>query len=99
MVRREFFDHVSPDGGTMTDRIRATGWFADARSYAYAENIAWGSGNPSTAKRIVRSWMNSPGHRHNILDGRYTELGVGVALGTPEKHRGATYTTNFGFKA
>ena len=99
MVRRRFFDHVSPGGGTMTDRIKQTGWFSGARSYAYAENIAWGSGGYATPKSIVASWMNSTGHRRNILGRRYTELGVGVALGTPEDHEGATYTTNFGARS
>jgi uncharacterized protein YkwD len=99
MVRRSYFDHVSPGGGTMQDRIKATGWFSGARSYAFAENIAWGSGELGSPKSIVKSWMNSAGHRHNILNGRYTELGVGVALGTPEDYDGATYTTDFGAKA
>ena len=98
MVRRSYFDHVSPAGGTMTERIKRTGWFRGAKAYAYAENIAWGSGHLASPKSIVRSWMDSSGHRHNILNGRYTELGVGVAVGTPEDYDGATYTTNFGFK-
>lgn len=98
MVRRGYFDHVSPGGGTMTDRIKATGWFKGANGYGYAENIAWGGGYLASPKNIVKSWMNSSGHRHNILNGRYTELGVGVAVGTPEEHDGATYTTNFGYR-
>ena len=96
MVRRGYFDHVSPGGGTMQDRIQETGWFSGARSYAYAENIAWGSGEYATPASIVESWMKSAGHRHNILNRRYSELGVGVALGTPRDRDGATYTTNFG---
>jgi uncharacterized protein YkwD len=99
MVRRSFFDHVSPGGGTMQDRIKQTGWFNGGRSYAFAENIAWGSSELASPKSIVQSWMESTGHRHNILNRRYTELGVGVALGTPSEYDGATYTTNFGFKA
>lgn len=99
MVRRGYFDHVSPNGGTMQDRIKQTGWFSGGRSYAFAENIAWGSGTLSNPQHIVESWMNSAGHRHNILNRRYTELGVGVALGTPEEYDGATYTTDFGVKS
>ena len=98
MVRRGYFDHVSPGGGTVQDRLKQAGYFTGARSYAFAENIAWGGGHLGSAKRIVESWMNSTGHRHNILGRQYTELGVGIALGTPEEHDGATYTTNFGFK-
>ena len=99
MVRRSYFDHVSPGGGTMQDLLKQAGWFSGARSYAFAENIAWGGGELGSPKNIVESWMKSTGHRHNILGRQYTELGVGVALGTPEEHDGATYTTNFGFKA
>ena len=98
MVRRSYFDHVSPGGGTMTERIKQTGWFKGANGFGYAENIAWGSGHLASPKSIVQSWMESTGHRHNILNGRYTELGVGVALGSPEDHDGATYTTNFGYR-
>jgi uncharacterized protein YkwD len=98
MVDRRYFDHVSPGGGTMADRIKATGWISGARSYAFAENIAWGTGRLSSPKSIVEGWMNSAGHRANILNGRYTRLGVGVALGTPRERDGATYTTNFGAK-
>ena len=98
MVRRGYFEHVSPGGGTMQDRIKAAGWFRGNGSFAFAENIAWGSGSLASAKNIVESWMESSGHRHNILNGRYRQLGVGIALGTPRELDGATYTTNFGFK-
>ena len=42
------------------------------------ENIAW---NQANAKEVVRSWMNSDGHRANILSRRYSTIGVGMALG------------------
>lgn len=96
MVRRDFFDHESPGGGTMTQRIRSAGWISGARSYAFAENIAWGTGALSSPQSIVRSWMRSPGHRRNILNGRYDELGVGIALGAPGRDGGATFTGDFG---
>ena len=99
MVRRSYFSHQSPGGGTMSDRIRATGWFSGARSYAFAENLAWGTGSLASPQHIVQSWMRSPGHRRNILGGRYEELGVGIALGAPGRNGGATYTTNFGAKS
>lgn len=52
----------------------------DASGYpwrAWAENIAFGQKTPSDA---VEAWMQSPGHRRNLLDPRFTELGSGVAL-------------------
>ena len=60
------------------------------------ETIAWGSGGRATPASIVRSWLNSPGHRAILLDGRYKDLGVGIALGAPGHGDGATFTGDFG---
>ena len=59
------------------------------------ENIARGGVSPRT---MVRLWMNSPGHRANILQPGFRRLGVGVAAGAPQPVNGAaaTYVTNFG---
>jgi hypothetical protein len=63
------------------------------------ENIGWGQGPLSTPRAMVEAWMNSPGHRRNILADDYAEVGLGLALGTPESTTwGATYTTDFGHK-
>lgn len=74
MVRRGFFAHESPDGATVADRVRAAG-------YAYgvvAENIAAGQ---RTADEVVQGWMDSPGHRANILNRDVREIGVGYTEG------------------
>ena len=74
MVRRGFFAHESPDGRQVWDRAVAAG-------YAYrkvAENIAAGQ---RTADEVVRGWMDSAGHRANILDRDLTQIGVGRAEG------------------
>ena len=96
MVRRDFFSHVSPGGGTLLTRVKSTGYLGGARGYTVGENIAWGTGSLGTPLRIMRSWMDSPGHRANILNGSFRELGVGVAYGAPRQDGGATYTTDFG---
>jgi uncharacterized protein YkwD len=98
MVRRSFFSHEAPGGSTMSTRIKRAGYLSGARSYTFAENIAWGTGEYGTPLSIMKSWMQSPGHRANILNGRFREIGVGVALGAPGQDGGATYTTNFGAK-
>ena len=73
MIDRDFFDHNNPDGKSPFDRMRDNGLsFSMA-----AENIAAGQRTP---EEVVESWMNSPGHRANIL-GDCKELGVGLALG------------------
>jgi uncharacterized protein YkwD len=103
MVQNTFFDHVSPSGSTLLSRVRRlTGYLRGARSYALGENIAWGTGEYSSPRQTVRNWMNSPGHRRNILNRRFRHVGIGVALGAPEDAQGmpaATYTTDFGFRA
>lgn len=74
MADNGYFDHNSPTYGTPFDMLTSFGV-----SYASAgENIAAGQ---QTAEEVVESWMNSEGHRANILNASYTELGVGVAYG------------------
>ena len=96
MVRERFFSHDSANGASFVDRIRATGYLAGATSWSVGENIAYGSGSRSTPRAIGRAWMNSPGHRANILSESFRQIGIGIATGTPLGSGGATYTTDFG---
>jgi uncharacterized protein YkwD len=96
MVRHDFFAHDSPTGSTPQERIERAGYFDGASSWAMGETIAWGSGSRATPSSIVRSWLGSPGHRAILLDGRYKDLGVGIALGAPGRGGGATFTGDFG---
>lgn len=97
MARRAFFAHRGADGSTPLGRMRAAGW---PRELGGAENIAWGAGGAATPAEIVEGWMDSPGHRRNILDPRLRAIGVGIAPGAPERPEpedAAVYTTDFGF--
>ena len=97
MVRRDFFSHTSLGGASMVDRIKDTGYLGRANGYSLGENIAWGTGSLGSPLKIVQGWMRSPGHRQNMLNPRFEELGVGIAPGAPGGHSGgATYTTDFG---
>jgi uncharacterized protein YkwD len=97
MVDDGFFDHVSPSGSSLTTRVRKTIYLRGAHSWALGENLAWGTGHLATPRETVAGWMNSPGHRANILNGRFRDIGIGVVEGTPSANAdGATYTTNFG---
>jgi uncharacterized protein YkwD len=97
MVRRRYFEHSTPEGRTVSDRLRAVG-YARGASASAGENIAWGIGAKATPASIVRTWMHSPGHRADILRPAFTEIGIGIALGTPPEpgSDAATYTTDFG---
>src|SRR3954470_4103246 len=97
MVAQNFFAHESPDGTTLTSRLTAAGYIDPDGDWFVGENLAWGQGNLATARNIAVAWMNSPGHRHNILEPEFTEVGVGIVPGTPgDPTWGATYTTDFG---
>jgi len=79
MRDRAYFSHQSPTYGSPFDMIRNFGL-----SYTAAgENIAAGQ---QTAAAVVQAWMNSQGHRENILNASYTQIGVGYAGGGSMGH-------------
>jgi uncharacterized protein YkwD len=100
MVAGRFFAHESPAGADMSDRILRTG-YARGQGWSLGENIAWGTGRLATAAQIQRAWMESPGHRANILRRQFREIGIGIAIGAPVDPAGldgATYTADFGVR-
>ena len=100
MLAHRFFSHVAPGGETLQARIGRSGYLRGARGWAYGENLAWGAGSSATPRRIVRTWMASPGHRANILSARWRHVGVGVAAGAPVAgpRPAASYVTHFGWR-
>ncbi|MEN3285163.1 MAG: hypothetical protein V7607_6303, partial [Solirubrobacteraceae bacterium] len=76
--------------------IAGAGYLDGASTWAIGETIAWGSGGLASPSSIVRSWLRSPGHRAILLDGRYDDAGIGIALGAPGGSSGATFTGDFG---
>lgn len=85
MAARGFFDHTDPDGKTPWDRAAKAG--VDGLG---GENIARGQAD---AQAVMDAWMNSDGHRANILNCDYKTLGVGVHFGSG----GPWWTQDFGF--
>ncbi|MBE9155514.1 CAP domain-containing protein [Nodosilinea sp. LEGE 06152] len=75
MATSRRMSHTGSDGSTMRSRIDATGY----RWSTIGENVAMGQ---PTAAAVMSAWMNSPGHRQNILNPAFTELGVGQATGS-----------------
>ncbi len=101
MVRRNYFSHVSRSGSDIVDRLSRTGYMRGARAWTVGENLAWGSGTRSTPSEIMEAWMRSPGHKANILQRRFREIGIGVVFAAPRNVGGlpaATYTTTFGYR-
>lgn len=81
MFERQYFEHVSPSGKNSADLVTGVGY-----EYLWVgENLALGIF--SDEKDLVDAWMASPGHRANILNSHFEEIGVGVEEGTYEgKH-------------
>ncbi|CAL9675821.1 hypothetical protein SUDANB1_07838 [Streptomyces sp. enrichment culture] len=82
MVARAFYAHTAPDGSQPWDRAAAAG----STRRTIGENIACGQRSPAD---VVEGWMNSPGHRANILKPGFTHIGIGFAGGG----RAGTYWT------
>lgn len=83
MAARDYFSHTTPEGVPFDQRIRNAGYGRPG-----AENIAQGS---RTAEGVMDLWMESPGHRANILNCELTAIGVGL------DQDGFYWVQNFGF--
>jgi uncharacterized YkwD family protein len=73
MIDKRYFSHYSPTYGSPFDMMKRYGF----KFIAAGENIAMGQ---RTAQEVMNSWMNSSGHRANILNPNYTQIGVGLAI-------------------
>ncbi len=79
ILKNQYFEHISPTGVDPGKLVQSYGY-----EYIVAgENLILG--NFSSEKEVVQDWMNSPGHRANILNNRYSEIGVAIIKG---KYRG-----------
>jgi hypothetical protein len=74
MIEKDYFDHISPTGKYPWEWIKEAGY-----DYAAAaENLAINASDP---KALVSAWLNSPPHAENIMNGYFTDVGVGIAKG------------------
>ena len=98
MVKHRYFSHTEPDGDNVVQRILRSGYLERYGRWRIGENLGWGWGDGSTPRSIVAAWMRSAPHRHNILNKRFNDVGVAVALGSPRARRGKsiTYVIDFG---
>jgi uncharacterized protein YkwD len=100
MVNEGYFDHTAPTGSTFVDRVIGAGYARRTDGWTLGENLAWGTGDLSTPAGVMQAWMNSAGHKANILKRAYREVGIGVRLGVPNDDGvGATFTAEFGAKS
>lgn len=86
MANRGFFSHNTPEGGTPDQRITAAGY-----SFSWwGENIYKSAPGDDSAQAAFNSWVNSSGHRANMLSTNFTQIGIGRATAAD----GRTYWTN-----
>ena len=74
MAEKKFFSHTSPKGDTMVQRVKSAGIFY----IMLGENLFMCTNAPQPVPLGVKGWMDSPGHRENILRPEYRETGIGV---------------------
>ena len=86
MATRGYFSHTTPEGVTSSQRVTRAGY----RWQLVGENIAAGQTTPAA---VMTAWMNSPGHRANILNCKFRDIGVGVATNGAGRRY---WTQNFG---
>lgn len=90
MMRKRYFDHVSPDGVNPFTWVRARGY----RYRLIGENLALGY---RSSHSVVNGWMNSPGHRENILQSGFDEVGIAFVNESPQRgYRGLLVVALYG---
>jgi uncharacterized protein YkwD len=85
MAQRDFFSHTDPERGDLAARMRTAG----VRWRLLAENLFEQRGCADAVQCAVDGWLNSPGHKRNLLDAHYTDTGIGIA----SNKRGTVYYT------
>lgn len=87
MAEERFFEHTSPSGSTLQTRVNGAG----LRWTRLGENIYKSYNLPDPVSGALKGWINSPGHKHNILNPNFTETGIGVWV----KDREVYFTQDF----
>lgn len=81
MFNRQYFEHISPTGGNIGTLLDGVGY----RYLSIGENLALG--NFKNDQTLIQAWMDSPGHRANILNQHFQEIGVAVGKGIFGEHQ------------
>ncbi|HWH15805.1 MAG TPA: CAP domain-containing protein [Miltoncostaeaceae bacterium] len=88
MAARGYFAHNAPDGADVADRARGAGYSRrGVGRWQVGENLGYVSGGRTTPRRLMRGWMESPGHRRNLLQPAHRDAGIGVTRGSPGQGR------------
>jgi uncharacterized protein YkwD len=88
-ARTANMSHNGSDGSTMTDRLNRSGYLPAPGGWTIAENVAW---NYASVDAVLNGWMNSPGHRANLMNASLAHVGFGLT----DNGGGPYWTQNFG---
>ncbi len=91
LVNRQYFAHVSPSGEDVSDLAKKNGY----EYVAIGENLALG--DFTSSKDVVNAWMNSPGHRKNILSKTYSEIGIAAGKSEYKGRKTWIIVQSFGY--
>lgn len=92
MLDKDYFSHDSYNGETSEERLKRFGYTPKGYSYyTIGENIAWGNGSYGSPDSTFKNWMNSSGHKANILNKNFRQIGIGARRGTFD-YKGTAYT-------
>jgi uncharacterized protein YkwD len=98
MLNKDYASHDSPDGEGVRERLKKFSYSPGGYSYySIGENIAWGCESRGRPEHLFKWWMHSRGHRANILNNRFREVGIGARTGTFKScDQASMYTVDFG---
>lgn len=97
MMRCRSFSHTACGRQTFY-HVKRVG-YTNCGSWGAGENIAWGTGSRGSARSIMFTWVNSTGHRANILNSRFRDFGVGLRKGTFQGYSNAqVWTTHLAYR-
>ena len=103
MIENDYFAHSTPGGESLGERLKRFGYVPEKdsgyASWRVGGNIAWFSNDDVEPSKVFEGWMNSSGHRHNILQEDFRQIGVGTHTGKYGGHESSIMiTANFGVR-
>lgn len=98
MINKDYFSHTSPSGETSSARLKRFGYKPlPGRYWTVGENIAYNSSTgTASADKVHSQWMNSTGHRANILNRKFKQIGIGAVHGNFKGNNVTMWTADFG---
>ena len=98
MINKDYFSHTSPSGETSSARLKRYGYTpVSGRYWTVGENIAYNSkAEVASADAVHSQWMNSTGHRANILNSKFKQIGIVAVYGNYKGNNVTMWTANFG---